>query len=216
MTRAFVRTVAATALGLSTLVPAGAVAVGDAATPQWRTTVPAGFHLGLPPMHGSEFEREGPGRHLDIELEACHTVLWPAGARTDNLAVRILGPEFARIRQVAVYQDNAAAKAAFADLLEAKRGCTIQHHGHQMGTRWRFKQHDLGADSLFGSAQSRWHGRPTIGLSLFRWVRVGNAIGYTFESGEGMLSSPHSTRGANRDVRDLRQRMCVFRVSRCR
>lgn len=185
-------------------------------SPSWRTTVPAHFRLGLRAGSSSEGEGEGPGRHLDISLRACQTRLWPAGDRTDNLAVRVIGPEFVVLRQVAVYRDSTAAKAAFRELRAAKRGCTLEHHGHQSGTRWRFKQHALGADSLFGSAQARYRGRPTVGLTLVRWVRVGNAIGFTLESGEGMLGTPHSTRHADRQVRDLHRRMCVFKANPCR
>lgn len=214
MKRALVRTMVAAALGLSPLATATAPAAGDSAVPQWRTTVPEQFRLGVPPMGSSDFEREGPGRHVDMSLRACRTPIWPQGAGTDNLAVRVIGPEYVLARQVVVYRDSAAAKAAFADLVAAKRGCKVQHHG-EFGTRWRFKQHDLGGDSLFASAQSRWHGRATVGLGLFRWVRVGNAIGYTVEGGEGMLSTPGSTDHANREIRDLRQRLCIFKANPC-
>jgi hypothetical protein len=183
--------------------------------------VPAGFRLGLGRYaRFGEFDFHGPKRGLTAPLLACDEKVWLLRPQRviDNYGLRVTGPEYAGTHHVALYRDAATAAAAMARLRARAEHCGLVVSGHGFGSRsrWDFHEGRLGDDSFNATRAWLYRGKPTVGLSVYRWVRVGNAIALVARSGEGTLGLPGDTAGADAGARRLAARMCVFAADPCR
>lgn len=179
----------------------------------WLTTIPADVSVsdGLP-VAGGGFERS-----TDAVTESfCGTDGLPLAGVLDARRDGAVGPEFADLRDLRLYADDAAAHDLVARFREAGVSCPADEHG---GTRWLtdVASADLGEEAVRVVRTYETDGLVNLGATFWHVVRVGNAVLVTAQSGEYL---PGDTLGQGiasheRTIAPIIARLCEFGATGC-
>lgn len=188
--------------------------------PDWVTTIPTGFPL-LEYIDdpGGDGDIDGPAETVPmIPVQPCDRPnAWMTPEQsTDQLAVRSNIPENTQIRQLVLLPDDEAASAAIEDVTKAYAGCTTYTEvPGGFSQRYETRALDIADQAFSVSVRYEFDQAPAIGRTEMRWVRVGNAVSFTFDTSEAMSDSEDPLRQSDRLVGQLADEMCVFAEDPC-
>ena len=180
---------------------------------EWLDTIPAGISVseGLP-ADGGDFRRSADA----VTESFCGTAGLPLSGVVDARRDGAVGPEFADLRDLRLYADDAAAHVLLVRVREAATGCPEDEHG---GTRWLTDVGgaDLGEEAVRVVRTYETDGLVNLGATFWHVVRVGNAVLVTAQSGEYL---PGDTLGQGiesheRTIAPVVARLCEFAVTGC-
>lgn len=183
----------------------------SASAPSRLTEIPEDFPIGtdLDTTDGdSQVHGPGPKARGAEELTICNTTYWPSPHASSRLAVTYTAPEYADSRELVTFSD---AKAA-ADFVDGLRSAVLDcpDDGTQVLTSL---EADTGYDSSVTFAMTY---RESLGRALYQAVRVGNAVLFTVETGEGTLAEARDAVPDRTSLAEkLTPRMCVFTEAGC-
>lgn len=167
---------------------------------------------------GGDGSVDGPGATVPLPtLRPCGRLTWNPTELLTQRAVRSNIPESTEIRQVLLFPDQGAAQVALDDVRETFSRCPIQRYPDGFATN-----HDVfrrlgaapappasaGDAFLAVSARSTFHDAPAIGRTEMRWVRIDNAVVYTWDTSEAMSDSTHPGHEADQQVRRMVAAWC--------
>ncbi|MGH3347362.1 MAG: hypothetical protein ACRDO4_10290 [Nocardioides sp.] len=184
-----------------------------AAYDDWRTTVPADLVVseGLP-ADGGDFERSAD----PVREPFCGTDAFPVEGVTDARRDGATGPEFADLRDLRVYADDAAAHALLVAAREAVQACPEDEFG---ATRWLSESTDvdLGDESVRIVRTYETDGLVNAGATFWHLVRVGNAVLVAAQSGEWLPGENlgQGIAGHERMIAPIIEGMCAFGTTGC-
>lgn len=179
----------------------------------WRTTIPPDLVVseGLP-ADGGDFERAADA----VTEPFCGTDAFPVDGVTDARRDGATGPEFADLRDLRVYADDAAAHALLVRARKAVRTCPEDEFG---ATLWLSEASDaaLGEEAVRVVRTYETDGMVNLGATFWHLVRVGNAVLVTAQTGEYL---PGDTLGQGialheRTIAPIVESMCAFGVTGC-
>lgn len=184
-----------------------------AAFDAWRTSVPRGFSVteGLP-ADGGDFERAAD----PVAASLCGADAFPTEGVVAAIHDGATGPEFADVRGLRLYADDAGAHAllrrarqAAVDCPENPRGVTVWLH--------EVTKADLGEESIRIVRTYETDGGVSLGATFWHAVRVGNAVLLTTRTGEFL---PGDTLGQGiaqheRTIAPIITAMCEFSADGC-
>ncbi len=180
---------------------------------EWVATIPADVSVsaGLPADSG-DIARSGGA----VTESFCGTDGLPLTGVLDARRDGAVGPEFADLRDLRLYADDAAAHALLVRVREVARGCPEDEHG---GTRWLTDvgSADLGEEAVRVVRTYETDGVVNLGATFWHVVRVGNAVLVTAQSGEYL---PGETLGQGienheRTIAPVIAGLCEFAVTGC-
>jgi hypothetical protein len=189
------------------------------------TAIPDDFPLaeGYPADTGSDQELVGPGADvpsLEEGVLVCDQVAYPTVDPAERLGAVFRQPEDFRSRELTTYPDDATARQALTNLVEAHRACARESFGGtpESVTLTEVRQSQLGDDGYAVVRSYELGGEPAIGLSQIQAVRVGNALLLSTTSNEGS-GEPEAVdaavRGEEATIAPLVEAMCVFSEAGC-
>ena len=179
----------------------------------WLVMIPAHVSVseGLP-ADGGDFERSADA----VTESFCGTDGLPLAGVLDARRDGAVGPEFADLRDLRLYADDAAAHALLVRVREAGTGCPEDEHG---GTRWLtdVASADLGDEAVRVVRTYETDGLVNLGATFWHAVRVGNAVLVTAQSGEYL---PGDTLGQGiesheRTIAPIIAGLCQFGATGC-
>ncbi len=189
----------------------------------WEQQIPSGFSLvvGMPKPDGVETSRTRSADLTDSwALDPCEDKP-EAEERSDYLSVTQQGLEQLTGRQLAVYEDDAAAKAVVEGFRTALAGCPTVEFGGGGVLRWNMDgpEYAVGDESFAVWGQYEQDGMPTTGAVDYAVVRVGNAVvvaEYAGEFGAGTPELVDQILAEHRQhVTEIAEEMCVFAEQPC-
>jgi hypothetical protein len=179
----------------------------------WLATIPPDVTVseGLP-ADGGDFERSADA----VTEPFCGTDGLPLAGVLDARRDGAVGPEFADLRDLRLYADDAAAHALLVRVRDTAAGCPEDEHG---GTRWLTDvgSADLGEESVRVVRTYETDGFVNLGATFWHVVRVGNAVLVTAQSGEYL---PGDTLGQGienheRTIAPIIAGLCQFAATGC-
>lgn len=188
------------------------------------STPPNGPYQRIPPSYpwlsfvadpGGDGSIDGPGR-LDLQpLRACGRGAWDSTGVDPQRAVLSHLPDSTQLRQIVLFTNQGAAQVALERARTAFADCPVERHGGGFATRYVVSVPDLVGSSiappaarLAVSARETFNGAPALGLTELRWVRIGNAIIFTKDSGEPLSNDPRPSHAADRVSADMVTSWC--------
>lgn len=170
---------------------------------------------------GGDGSIDGPAKSVpEIPIAPCGQRVWNPRGSVDQLAVRSNIPENTQIRQIVLFDDQGAAQDAMEEASDAFQACPVEQFGdgfsvnHYLHDQVEAKLGgseslaDLGDSSLAVASRSRYQDAPAIGLTEMRWVRIANAVIFTFDTGEAMSDATGPGSEADRRVKAMVQTWC--------
>ncbi len=191
------------------------------------STAPAGVVTTIPddiPLGGDLWDARGDGGEFHADpyhpgpseppatLEICGQRVWPVmdgggPAAVDELTAWATGPEYADTRDLVTLPSVDAAVAAVDAFRQVLRGCP--EDGHIV---WTVLDGDTGYDSVTFSGSYT----DGLGLNTFQITRVGNAVLYTEDYGEGAIGDgPAVARHRTELTKRIASSLCVFAADGC-
>lgn len=179
----------------------------------WLATIPADVSVseGLPAA-GGDFVRSANA----VTESFCGRDGLPLAGVLDARRDGAVGPEFADLRDLRVYADDAAAHDLLVRFREVGMSCPEDEHG---GTRWLtdVASADLGEEAVLAVRTYAADGLVTLGATFWHVVRVGNAVLVTAQSGEYL---PGDTLGQGiasheRTIAPIIAGLCRFGTTGC-
>jgi hypothetical protein len=167
---------------------------------------------------GGDGRIDGPAKTVpEVPIAPCGRRVWNPQGLIDSLTVRSNIPESPQIRQIVLFDDQAGAQDAISDVRDAFEACPVEQFDaggfgvrHDISaTGWDdASPPDVGQSSLGISSRSTYDQAPAIGLTEMRWVRLDNAVIFTFDSSEAMGDDTGPGREANQRVEAMVQAWC--------
>jgi hypothetical protein len=179
----------------------------------WLVTIPPEVTVsaGLP-ADGGDYQRSTGA----VTESFCGADGLPVAGVLDTRRNGMVGPEFADLRDLRLYADDAAAHDLLVRVREAAEGCPEDEHGR---TRWLtdVTGPDLGEEAVRVVRTYETDGLVNLGATFWHVVRVGNAVLVTAQSGEYL---PGDTLGQGiesheRTIAPIIARLCEFGASGC-
>ncbi len=180
---------------------------------EWRTSISRDVSIaeGLP-ADGGDFERSAE----PVTGSFCAIEAFPTEGAVDAIHDGAIGPEFADVRSLRVYIDDAGAHGLVRQARRAVVDCPEDQHDT---TVWLHEvtRADLGEESLRIVRTYETEGRVSLGATFWHVVRVGNAVLVTARSGEYL---PGDTLGQGiaqheRTIAPIVDAMCEFSADGC-
>ncbi len=176
--------------------------------------IPADYPmLSLVDDPGGDGTIDGPAETVpEIPITPCGQRVWYPDVVIDQLAIRSNIPENTQVRQIVLFDDQEAAQDAINTVRAAFEACPVERtEGSPFGSRHDIATPDLeGArktgivdDGLAVSTRITYEGDPAIGLTEMRWLRIDNAVFYTFETSEAMSDATQPGSEANQLMRRI-------------
>jgi len=192
--------------------------------PTWVSTIPDDFPLGTQMLPGAGDYSE-PKRSDQLrtpwQLDPCTPTAYPTDAdRTDFRTVEQTGPEYADIRQLGLYPDEAVAAEVLAGFRRVLAACAEEPMDTDPAyeSRWETRGQDDGEEGLLAVGSYYREDSQVPGGAYVAVVRVGNAVLMVTRSNESM-PRPGAENTHSRDVRALggilAGEMCVFSGDGC-
>ncbi|MDQ3308044.1 MAG: hypothetical protein M3499_06775 [Actinomycetota bacterium] len=170
---------------------------------------------------GGDGSIDGPAETVpEVPIDPCGRRVWNPQGLIDSLAVRSNIPESPQLRQIVLFDDQAGAQDAMEEASDAFGACPVEQFGDGFSVNHYMRYQvdsqsggsassaDLGDSSLTVSSRSTYDQAPAIGLTEMRWVRLDNAVIFTFDSSEAMGDGPGPGREANQRVGAMVQAWC--------
>ncbi len=176
--------------------------------------IPADYPmLSLVDDPGGDGTTDGPAETVpELPISPCGQRVWNPDAVIDQLAVRSNIPENTQVRQIVLFDDQEAAQQAINTVRGAFESCPIEtFEGSPYESRHDVATPDLEGwqgtgisdDALSVSTRITYQGDPAIGLTELRWLRIDNAVFYTFETSEAMSDATQPGHAANQLTRQM-------------
>lgn len=189
---------------------------------RWLTEIPAGVRVdrGLA-TDDADVNVTGPAEGAEVPAyEVCDAIAYPpAHEPTDRLAVLAQGPEYRATRVLTVYRDAETAQDALREFVTAVEDCPREE---LEGGAWRRRAVVESGVGEEGYVVVQGYGQrglgPVLGTYSSQLARVGNALVFVEELGEGAPGSQAElglqTR-VRRTAAAISTDMCVFSAARC-
>lgn len=168
---------------------------------------------------GGDGTIDGPAQTVPgARFSPCGQGAWDPRGSVDQLAVRSNIPENVQIRQIVLFDDQAAAQDSIDHVRDTFEACPVEQSDQSFGMLHEISVPSpddgvpsaVGQSSLGVSSRSTYDQDPAlaVGLTEMRWVRIANAVFFTYDTSEAMGDDTRPGREADQRAGQMVQAWC--------
>jgi hypothetical protein len=171
--------------------------------------IPAGYPwLTFVDDLGSQGHVDGPDDQVKgPALAPCRHRTWQPAVVIDRRGVASHFLEGGQFRQVLLFRNARAAQRAVNAVRIAYLHCPVQHFSHGWAEKFVVTT-PASQGALAVSKQAEQQGNPALGLEELRWVRISNAVIYTWDTYDAAGNDPLPGRAADRRLDEMATAWC--------